>query len=177
MTINWKYDNDVTICWHGAIIYFFCKVLGFLLLSLVTGPSFMSISLLVLKLWQFLFVWGWQEIRKSEIPSPDFCSVSGGWVELGIPTFPLMSLRLLNAPKCQEYSVSELLRENQQGELGNIDMFSRRYFQMAISLTIIGTITSTTLKFMKNERHKVIRKTIFKTIFKCFLQFCPSLKE
>ena len=36
----------------------------FLLSSLNTGPSFTSISLLVLELWQFFFIEDWPEIRK-----------------------------------------------------------------------------------------------------------------
>ena len=39
-----------------------------LLWSLHTGPSFMSISWLVWKLWQFSFIRDWPEIWKSEIP-------------------------------------------------------------------------------------------------------------
>ena len=49
---NQKNRNDVTIFWHDVIIGFSDVVL-FLLSNLVTGPSFMSISSLVLKLWQF----------------------------------------------------------------------------------------------------------------------------
>ena len=46
---NQKNDNDLTICQHDVIIIFFDVVL-FLLSGLVTGPSFMSISSLALKL-------------------------------------------------------------------------------------------------------------------------------
>ena len=46
---NPKNDNDVTIFRHGVNVKFFDVVL-FLLSSLVTGPSFMSISSLVLEL-------------------------------------------------------------------------------------------------------------------------------
>ena len=46
---NPKNDNDVTCSWHDVNIIFFDVVL-FLLLSLVTGPCFMSISALVLEL-------------------------------------------------------------------------------------------------------------------------------
>ena len=41
---NWKNDRDITICEHELLPDFF---LLFLLSSLVTGPGFMSISLLV----------------------------------------------------------------------------------------------------------------------------------
>ena len=40
----------------------------FLLSSLVTGPSFMSMSSLVLEMWQFSFIRDWPEIQKLEIP-------------------------------------------------------------------------------------------------------------
>ena len=50
LTKNPKNDNDVTIFRHDANFKFFDVVL-FLLSSLVTGPSFMSISSLVLELW------------------------------------------------------------------------------------------------------------------------------
>ena len=44
----------------------------FLLPSLVTGPMFMSISLLVLELWQFSLIGDRPEIQKSEIPLSEF---------------------------------------------------------------------------------------------------------
>ena len=50
-SINWKNNNDVIICRHEVIVKFFDAVL-FLLKSSVTGPSFMSISSLVLEFWQ-----------------------------------------------------------------------------------------------------------------------------
>ena len=70
----------------------FFDVVLFLLSSLVTGPSFMSISSLVLELWQFSFIRDWPEIRKSEIPPSEFCPISGDWGELGIPNLARMSL-------------------------------------------------------------------------------------
>ena len=65
----------------------------FLLSSLVTDPSFMSISSLVLELWQFSFIRNWPEIRKSEIPPSESCPISGDWAELWIPNLTWMSLR------------------------------------------------------------------------------------
>ena len=62
--INLKDSNEVTTCWHGVIFRFF-YVDMFLLSSLVTCPSFMSILLLVLELWQFL------SIRDSSDRNPD----------------------------------------------------------------------------------------------------------
>ena len=64
--INWKNDNDVKIC--------------------------MSISLLVMELWQFSFIRDWPEIQILEIPSSEFWQISGHWGELGIPNFTGMSI-------------------------------------------------------------------------------------
>ena len=74
LAVHRKNDSDVTICWHDVIVNFFDVVL-FLLYILVTGPSFMSIVLLVLELWQFSFMRDWPEIRKSEIPTSEFCPI------------------------------------------------------------------------------------------------------
>ena len=91
LTKNLKNDKDVTIFWHGVNVTFFDVVL-FLLSSLVTGPSFMSISSLVLELWQFSFIRDWPEIRKSEITPSEFCPISGDWDKLWIPNLARMSL-------------------------------------------------------------------------------------
>ena len=97
----------------------FFGVILFLLSSLVTGSSFMSISSLVLELWQFSFIWDWPEIRKSEIPPSEFCPISGDWGKLGIPNLAGMSLIkcywMLENTKFTIFTVSKLLRENQQG--------------------------------------------------------------
>ena len=85
---------------------FFDKILS-LLSSLVTSPSFMSISSLVFELLQFPFKKDWSEIRKSEIALSEFCPVSADWDELGIP--PLGRTSLI---KC--YWRETLLRGNQQ---------------------------------------------------------------
>ena len=91
----------------------------FLLWSLVNGPSFMSISSLVLELWQFTFIRDWPEIRKSEIPPSEFCPISGDWGKLGIPNLARMSLMkcywMLQNARVTAFTVSELLRENQKG--------------------------------------------------------------
>ena len=75
----------------------------FLLWSLGTSPSFMSVSSLVLELWQFTFIRDWPENQKSVIPP---------WV---LPIWRLGRVRdtkfgtdvpiemLLNAAKCQGY--------------------------------------------------------------------------
>ena len=50
----------------------FFDVVVFLLLGLVTGLSFMSISLLILELWQFVLKEIRPEIQKQEVPSSEF---------------------------------------------------------------------------------------------------------
>ena len=70
----------------------FVEVILFLLSSLVTHPSFMSISSLGLELWQFYFIRDWPKIRKSEIPPSGFCPISWDGGKLWIPRFSRMSL-------------------------------------------------------------------------------------
>ena len=60
----------------------FFDVAMFLLSRLVTGPSFMSITSVVLELSQFSFIRVSPEIRKSEIPLSQFCPISGDRGEL-----------------------------------------------------------------------------------------------
>ena len=93
----------------------FFDVVLFLLSSLVTGPSFMSISSLVLELWQFSFIRHWPEIRKSEIPPSEFCPISGDWDELWVPKLAQMSLIecywILQNSRVTAFAVFELLRD------------------------------------------------------------------
>ena len=70
----------------------FFDVILLLLSSLVTGPSFLWISSLVLELSQFTFIRDWPEIRKLEISPSKFCLISGDWSKLGIPNLAQMSL-------------------------------------------------------------------------------------
>ena len=95
----------------------FFDVVLFLLSSVVTGLSFMSISLLVLELWQLSFIRDWPEIRKSEIPPSEFCPISGDWSKLWIPDLAWMSLIkcywMLQNSRVTAFTVFELLRENQ----------------------------------------------------------------
>ena len=97
----------------------FFDVVLFLLSSLVTGPSFMWISSLVLELSQFSFIRDGPEIWKSEIPPFEFCTKPEDWGKLGIPNLAQMSpikcyLMLQNA-RVTAFTISELLREYQQG--------------------------------------------------------------
>ena len=94
------------------------EIVLFPLSSLVTGPGFMSISSLVLKLWQFSFIRDWSEIRKSQTPLSEFCPIFVDFGELGIPYLARMSLMkcywMLQGTRVTTVTVSELLREYQQ---------------------------------------------------------------
>ena len=90
-TGNKKIDNDVTNFRLDVIVNFF-RVVSCFLSSLFTGPSFMSIALLFLELWQFSFIRVWPEICKSETPLFEFCLISGDWGKLGTPNLAGMSL-------------------------------------------------------------------------------------
>ena len=120
LTKNPKNDNDVTIFRNDVNVNFFDVVL-FLLSGLVTGPNFISISSLVLELWQFSFIRDWPEIRKSEIPPSEFCPISGDWGELWIPNLAWMSLIecywMLQNSRVTAFTDFELLRANQLGEM------------------------------------------------------------
>ena len=91
LAINCKNGNGVKISDMMSWSNFFDVVL-LLLSSLVTDLSFMSISSLVLELWQFHFIRDWPEIWKSEIPLSEFCPISGDWGELQLPHLPPTSL-------------------------------------------------------------------------------------
>ena len=68
--------NDFIVCRYEGIIKVFDTFFLFLLTILVTGPSFMSISWLVLELQKFPFIRDWLEIWKSEISSSQFWAIS-----------------------------------------------------------------------------------------------------
>ena len=95
----------------------FDKRFLFLLSSLVTGPTFRSITSLVLELWQFSFIRDRPEIRKLEIPRLKFCQISGDWDELGIPNSEgkllIKFFWILQNARLRAFTVSKLLKENQ----------------------------------------------------------------
>ena len=117
LAIDWKNGNDVIIIWHDVIVKLFWWSV-FLSSSLFTGPSFMSISSLVLVLWQFSFIRDWPEIRKLEIPPSGFCPISGDWDKLGTQNlariFQLKCYRILQNTRVTAFTVFELLYKNQQ---------------------------------------------------------------
>ena len=119
-TLNWPKIRKITMTSQFPDMTSksnFFDVVLFLLSSLVTGPSFMSISSLVLELWQFSFIRNWPEIRKSEIPPSEFCPISGDWGEIWIPNLVWMSLIecywMLQNSRVTAFTVFEFLREIQ----------------------------------------------------------------
>ena len=118
LTINQKNGNDATIFWYEIIVKFLWYRWSFWS-SVVTGPNFISISLLVLQLWQLSFTGNWPEIWKMEISPPEFCQTSGEPDQLRLPYLAGMSLKkcywMLQNARVAAFSVSELLKENQQG--------------------------------------------------------------
>ena len=80
----------------------FFDVLLFLLSSLVTGPSFMSISSLILGLWQFSFISDWPEVGNTFVlVLPNIWIL--GQVRHTKFGMNVSNKTLLNAAKCQSY--------------------------------------------------------------------------
>ena len=94
-------------------------VVLFLLSSFVTGPSFMSISSLVLELCKFSFIRDWPEIRKSEILPSEIIPISGDWSDLGIPNLARMFLIkcywMLQNTRVTVFTVSEFEGKTNMG--------------------------------------------------------------
>ena len=86
----------------------------FILSGLVIGPSLMSISSLVLELWQFSFIRDWPEIWKSGIPPSEFWPKYQHWGKSRIPKLARMPLikscRMLQNAKVTAFIVYELLK-------------------------------------------------------------------
>ena len=64
-------------------------------------------------------------MRKSKIPPSEFCPISGDWGNLAIPNLARMSLikyRILQNARVTAFTVSELLRKNQQREGGGVKL-------------------------------------------------------
>ena len=113
---KWQLWNDVVVKFFFFFFFFF-DVRVFLLSSLVTGLSSISIPLVVLKLGQVLLIRDWPEIWKSETPSSIFWPISGDWEKLGILYLVIMylikSYWMLQNVGVTTFSVSKLLWENQ----------------------------------------------------------------
>ena len=112
---KWQWPHNFSTGRHGNFFDFAV----FPLSSLVTGLSFMLISLLVLKLWQFLFVRDSPKMQKLEIPLSWFLSDTWRLGRVRDTKFgtSVSNEKLLNAAKWQVtvFTVSELLRLNNRG--------------------------------------------------------------
>ena len=115
---NPKNDNDVTIFRHDVNVKFFWRCFVSLVkfsywskfhVNIITGSGVMTI----------FFYKGLTGNPESEIPSSEFCPISGDWGELGIPNLARMSLIkcywMLQNSRVTAFTVLELLRENQLG--------------------------------------------------------------
>ena len=105
LTVNWKKDNNITICQYNVIVQFFwrCRVSldkfndwSKFYVNFMTGSGVMTI-----------FIYNKGLTRNLEIgntPS-EFCPISEDWVKLGVPNLAWISnKKLLNAAKCQACS-------------------------------------------------------------------------
>ena len=142
----------------------------------------MSISSLVLELWQFSFIRDWPEIRKSEIPPSEFCPISGDWGELWIPNLAQMSLIkcywMLQNARVTAFTVSELLRENQQDGGGGGEGVMHIYSQTRVNVRFPSSKKVDFICF--NESLLKVMKKVFCFILKPFLfwrywHLCPDL--
>ena len=112
LAINWKNNNNsqfADMTWSWFSFFFFFYIAQFLLLNLFTGSSFMTVSWLVLELWQFSFKKDWPEIRKlgslSFFPVWVFTNILRLWrVRDTIVGTNISNKKLMNAEKCQGYS-------------------------------------------------------------------------
>ena len=121
--LRYNSQNDVIVkfIWRWCVFFFF-----FFLSSLVTGPSFLSISSLVLELIVFVYK-GLTSILEIGNPPSEFCPTSVDWDESGSINLARMSLIksywiLQNAWyfynfffKITTFAVSEWLRKKQHG--------------------------------------------------------------
>ena len=111
---NQKSDNDITICWHEYHRHFFFFFFNVFLVKFNYRSKFHAKSLLVLELWQFLFIRDWLEIQKLEMLPSEFSPITGDWGNLGIPNLTQMknvsNKKLLKAAKCQSYYYVKTIR-------------------------------------------------------------------
>ena len=96
--------SKVTAMTSPSIFFMFIAMC--LLPSLVTGPRLMSISSVILELWQLSFIRNEPETWKSKLPLFEFCPISGHWGKLGGTGFRtnISTENLMNAAKHQSYN-------------------------------------------------------------------------
>ena len=153
----------------------FFYVAVFLLLGLVTGANFRSLSVLVLELLQFLLMQDWPEIQKLQIPPSEYWSISDDWTELGILNLAQMSLMksywMLQNARATVFTVSEILRKNQQdGKTTTPTQFRVKVILILVKLQIwraqggLGAFNSRPLQIFKS---KIILKRFIVNVFPC----------
>ena len=113
LTVSWKNSTDFTIFRHDVIF----KFLKFFCFSCqITGSSFMSISSLVLELWQLPCIRDWPEIGKSEIHQSEFCSISGDWEMKNLAWTSLIKCCwMLQNARVTAFTIAALLRKTNRG--------------------------------------------------------------
>ena len=103
----------------------------------------MSISSLVLELWQFPFIRVWPEIWKSEIPPSEFFPISGDLGKLGIPNLARTSLIkcywMLQNARVLNFTVSELLKKTGEVKLPS-PLTPRNLYQLCTSFCLLSRI-------------------------------------
>ena len=154
---NWPKIQKMTMMSQFSDMMSTSNIVGVTLLvlsSLVTGPNFMSISSLVLELWQFSFIRDWPEIRKSEIPLSEFYPISGDWGELWIPNLAHMSLIechwMLHNSRVTAFTVFESLKENQLEEVAIAEVQSVSVLMLWL-ITLLSSFRTSYITFLKNK--------------------------
>ena len=114
---NWQWQWCHNF-WHEVIV----KFLWLCFFSLVKFSYWSRFHVNIItgsELWQFLFIRDSPEIRKSKKTPSEFCPISGDWGEWRIPNLAWTSLikyyAILQNARVTAFTISELLRENQQG--------------------------------------------------------------
>ena len=101
-----------------ALTSIFFDVDLFYIQILVTAASFISISPLVLQLWHFSFIRDLTRNPESGKPPSEFCLISKNWGKSGTTNLARMFLIkyywMPQNTRVSVFTVSELLRENQQ---------------------------------------------------------------
>ena len=120
----------------------FLDVAVFLLSSLVTGPSFMPISWLVVELRQFSFITDWPEIQKQEIHLSQFFPTSGDWGKLRMQK--MVQTYLIKNWSFHQFSKNHWSRIWSQ----NKDTGTGKRF---LSICVLQTIVSFCIMELKNK--------------------------
>ena len=150
----------------------FLSAILFVLSNLVTGPSFMSMSSLVLELWKFWqlsFIKDWPEIWKSEIPPHEFCPVSGDeaglWYQIWYECLLIKCYWMLQNTRVIAFTAVLLLSKNQQE--GRRVLLPHNQIRVdglsdnkAVSLTKMNMVVCTPLE----KLHKVFNFHIWRVI-------------